>query len=92
MEAGHRDVGVMLYAHVNFHAPAPVSNGSCFISDSSSSCVCCTVATTLPGCSSSSLSLKTQRGRLKNFQCLLLYVSLVMVMAITREETVNFVQ
>jgi len=22
MEAGHRDVGVMLYAHVNFHSPS----------------------------------------------------------------------
>ena len=25
MEAGHRDVGVMLYAHVNFRSPSPVS-------------------------------------------------------------------
>jgi len=25
MEAGHKDVGVMLYAHVNFHSASPVS-------------------------------------------------------------------
>ena len=27
MEAGHRDIGVLLYAHVNFKAGSPVSTG-----------------------------------------------------------------
>jgi len=28
MDAGHRDVGVMLYAHINFHSASPVSQHS----------------------------------------------------------------
>ena len=32
MEAGHRDIGVLLYAHVNFKAGSPVSTADIVLS------------------------------------------------------------